>query len=516
MCRLKNYVILIALLVANKIKAQSHYVVKWDMLQDQVSYSQIKFQAGKKIETKISEPFLKEGDILEAKIMNINEFIYKPIIKFNKRVLVEQRSGSFINNIIQGLGALNVGNGLLTAILKLNNISQDLNEIDLGNRGELSGTINDQRVLNLEKAIFAEIQSINYELGVFQKVQNEFNELNQLVLSEEIELADFKIRAIGHLEVLKKLKAENSAKNLIATISNLQKLIQTAEEQGIVNSLKLEIRQKSDDVIKICRELNVEMLAVKFSDAQFRSWETEIMTADFAYSSKYLIENLNEDGQQESALESTQFKIDFQVFRKDIRGLIMNSELNIGSDSIISYDALVVHKLVSVNASSPVKPVWITGLVYQFPLSKNSFIEPIDNNAGDSVGFYNGNSICGGLAIASNLMFEWRDIKKFIPNLSVGVSYKINEFTSQLGFGKMQSSTSNLSILLGGGIRTRGFRYFSINTGIAWSQVQVLNDNLKIGYFYEVKALENMGITAENYLINRWKPAIYLGCGFHF
>jgi len=109
-------------------------------------------------------------------------------------------------------------------------------------------------------------------------------------------------------------------------------------------------------------------------------------------------------------------------------------------------------------------------------------------------------------------MFELGNFEKVIPNFSIGVSYLINGFKSE----SSQSESSNMSVLIGGGVRTRGFKYFSLNTGISLSQIQILNNNLKLGTLYSVDDLENIGITTDNYLENGWIPSFYLGIGFHF
>ena len=66
-----------------KLNAQNHYIVQWDRLQNDIIYFKVHYENGKRLENQINKPFLKEGDLLEGKVVNVNEFIYEPMISVN-------------------------------------------------------------------------------------------------------------------------------------------------------------------------------------------------------------------------------------------------------------------------------------------------------------------------------------------------------------------------------------------------------------------------------------------------
>jgi hypothetical protein len=218
-------------------------------------------------------------------------------------------------------------------------------------------------------------------------------------------------------------------------------------------------------------------------------------------------------------VDQTRYDIDFQIFRKD-KLSANNDEDNLDFEKnetvTTSYSQLVNHKLISINSVSPSRPVWTTGLVYHLPLGINYEIHEHLNYFRDSVRFSNGKFLSGGLAVATHLMFEIGRYEKVIPNFSVGVSYKTSEFRLNNNFSASESMSSSMSVLIGGGVRTRGFKYFSVNTGFSWSQTKKLHPDLEKGVDYDVYKLIELGIPEENYFENKWTPAVFIGIGFHF
>jgi hypothetical protein len=112
-------------------------------------------------------------------------------------------------------------------------------------------------------------------------------------------------------------------------------------------------------------------------------------------------------------------------------------------------------------------------------------------------------------------MFELGNYKSIISNFSLRGSCQIDEFLAQNNSIENQSDFSNVSILLGVGLRTRGFKYFSLNTGIAWSQIQMLNPNLRLNTDCDTETLVQSEIGTD-YLENQWRDGPFIGVGFNF
>jgi hypothetical protein len=508
-------------LFAGFSSAQSHYMVQWDRLQNEISYFQIEYQNGKKVETPIKKPLLKEGDILEGKIVNVNEFAFQPVVRVNKRILNENKNGNFIGTALGGLGLLNLGTGFFGAIAKITEISQNQNGITLGTRGESVSSDQKKKISNWEKTILADIQNIGFELNSVQKAQSEYTVLNNIIHSEVLNLDNFKQQATQQIEKIKKLDLGNAVEHLTTSTEEIKSILNSAKEEGLIEEIDEDLRKHSREVLSIYESLNPVNIANSINGNQIQLLEKEISNADFTYSDKFLIEDWkgSEYGSEITSVDQTQYDIDFQIFKRvSSINNIQTEEIGSVNESNVpnSYTQLVSHKLISINAESSLKPVWTTGLVYHLPLGANYAVQSNRNYNRDSVRFSNGKKLGGGIGIATHLMFELGNFEKIIPNVSLGVSYKINEFQEGNNDGASESISSNMSVLIGGGLRTRGFKYFSFNAGFSWSQTQVLNTDLAKGVAYDVFELEESGISAENYLESKWTPALFVGFGFHF
>ena len=504
-----------------KLNAQNHYIIQWDRLQNDIIYFKVHYENGKRLENQINKPFLKEGDLLEGKVVNVNEFIYEPMISVNKRYLSPNVGSNFLGKALGGLGLMNLGSGFFGAIASISEISQNQNSLNIGSRGESASNIQNQKITNWEKTLIEDIKTINYEINNIKKAESEYESLNQIVYSEVLNLVEFKNEALRQIEKLKKLQLVNSIMNLTKSADEIQSVFDLAKNDGLLTDIDKDLQNNSAEILKIYRDLNADYTTAYLSDIQIQALEKEIMAADFTYSNKLLIEEwetkVGYDNAKVISVEETNYNVDFQIYRKTTTKLSLNqssesSNSEGGNSSEKSFNDLVCHKLVSVNTESPMRPLWTTGIIFQIPWFKNNFIQTNKNYWEDTIRFSNGKPIPGGLAISTQLMFELGNFEKIIPNFSIGVSYLINGFKSESSL----SESPNLSVLIGGGVRSRGFKYFSLNAGISLSQIQILNKDLKLGTVYSVDDLENIGITTDNYLENGWIPSFYLGIGFHF
>ena len=521
MKKIISSIVLILIVSIGKLNAQNHYIIQWDRLQNDIIYFKVHYENGKRLENQITKPFLKEGDLLEGKIVNVNEFVYEPVIRVNKRYISPKDGSNFLGKALGGLGLMNLGSGFFGAIAAISDLSQNQNSLNIGSRGESASNLQQQKIMNWEKTLIADIKTINYEINNIKKAESEYVLLNQTIYSEVLNFIEFKNDALKQIEKLKKLQLGSTLINLAKSTDEIQSIFNVAKNEGLLADIDKDLQHNSSEIVKIYRDLNVDSITSYFSEIQIQALEKEIMAADFTYSNKLLIEEWETKDHYSNtkviSVEETNYNVDFQLYRKKTTKLSLNqsSESSNSEDeesSGKSFDDLVSHKLVSVNTESPMRPLWTTGIVFQIPWFKNNFVQTNKNYWRDTIRFSNGKSIPGGVAISTQLMFELGNFEKVIPNFSIGVSYLINGFKS----ASSQSESSNMSVLIGGGLRTRGFKYFSLNTGISLSQIQILNKNLKLGTEYSVDDLENIGITTDNYLENGWIPSFYLGIGFHF
>ena len=523
MNKIKFITVLVLILICAPVLSQNHYVVQWDRLKNDASYFKVEYQNGKRVESVTKKPFLKEGDILECKMINVNEFVFEPVITVNKKMLKTEQNSNFIGSALGGLGLLNFGNDFLGALAKVNSIVENQSNISIVSRGEAATSEQEQMLLNWEKTISADIKSINYEMSIIASVNNELKTLEKIIYAEDLDLISFKEEASKQIDKVKNINLEKSITSLEESIAEIQKIFKAAEESNIGSEINEELKSDSKKLLDLYEGLDLEQIGSQISTNKLNEMAEQIAQADFSYSNKVLVENWKATkgfSDVTVTVEETIFDIDFWVFKKENNNNSSSddeySEFGKSTSNSNSYQSLLSHRIIRVNTESPLKPKWTTGLVYHIPTAKWNQIERKGNYFGDTISFSNGDAIPGGTAISTHLMFEFGNFEKIIPNFSLGVSYKINEFLNEDNSWGQQTVSSNMSILLGGGIRSRGFRFFSLNAGISWSQIQVLNENLELGTSYYVYDLEDSGITSSDYFTDKWKPSIYVGVGFHF
>ena len=109
MKKIISSIVLILIVSIGKLNAQNHYIIQWDRLQNDIIYFKVHYENGKRLENQITKPFLKEGDLLEGKIVNVNEFVYEPVIRVNKRYISPKDGSNFLGKALGGLGLMNLG-----------------------------------------------------------------------------------------------------------------------------------------------------------------------------------------------------------------------------------------------------------------------------------------------------------------------------------------------------------------------------------------------------------------------
>ncbi|MDA8629336.1 hypothetical protein N9M15_03890 [Bacteroidia bacterium] len=501
-----SFIAIIFFLVAKTSLSQSHYIIEYDRLSQDVSFHKVLFNHGEKSEVSIKKPLLERGDIIEARMTNVNEFVFDTDINLSKIKTLSKENNGFIQNAMSGLGLLGFDAGIFGAISKITSITENQEIISINSRGGANLSQEKMQQLKIEQSLSEDIQSLNYGLNLFKNVNNEFEILNGLIHSETLNLNDFKTEAIEQIKKIKSVDLANTIKRVKADIAHIKETLEQINSVKDQDLLNKELIDNSQKILDFSKSLNITSIQNELSDSNLENIQEKLVAADFMYQTKFIVDDWKEKefDNEKTRVEETAYDIDFLIYRKQ----------NSSSDKTQS---LVSHRIVRINSVSPLKPTWTTGFTYHFPFSKNHTVISEEDYVGDSITFKKGNEIKSGLAIATQLMFEFGNFEKIIPNVSIGVSYSINEFINQeSSWGESESLSSNLNILLGTGIRSRGFRYFSLNTGISWNQSNTLISNLTLGKTYDIQELEDSGINQDEYLENKWKPSFFLGVGFHF
>jgi hypothetical protein len=273
--------------------AQNHYVVQWDRLQNDITYFQIEYKSGVKLETQITKPLLREGDVLEGKIVNVNEFIFQPVVKINKKNLNTKKTGDFLSSTLEGLGLLDFGSGFFGALSKIIDLSGNQSAILLNTRGESLSHEQNQKVINWEKSISADIKNIEYELNNIQQGYNEFTKLNEIIESEVLSKEDFQLNAMLQIEKFEKLNLDYSLTHLIESTDHIKEILNSAKNEGLINSINENFIKNSNEILTIYGTLNKKKIANSLSQDRIRELKDLISNADFNYSDKILIGRSN-------------------------------------------------------------------------------------------------------------------------------------------------------------------------------------------------------------------------------
>ena len=465
--------------------SQSHYVIEYDRFSNNINYYNVTVDHGKRSEVKSQKPFLRVGDILETRVININEFVLGAEMNIESHDVIDNRT-SGINNIVTTiLSGLNLS-GYSSAVIKAFDVIKSLN--DNQSAVKILGSQRSSNSYNttVEKEIAEDALSIMEHLSSVEKVKQSSLDLMQLVVAQDLSIEQMRPLALDKINSTVEYYKTSNLDDLSYEIENFKSEVQSAKDE----------LTKEDKTIDSELDEAVNSLITKCSSIDFEELKKGIIALD----------DLNELKNQIEKIDFIQDQVRVIDEYNGERIIEVEFDISTMSNELTSYsnEKLIQHKIVKMNTESPWNPVWVNGLNYQIPLG--GYYQVSQTYSDTSLMFTNGDKYNSTIALATFLMFEIGKYEKFIPSASVGISYSLSDINNV----DSEVSDAPFSILLGGGIRTRGFKFFSLNGGIALRKYTVLSEQLEMNKEYDSNDLPSAIYD------DKWKPSLYVGLGFHF
>lgn len=434
------------------VGAQNHFVVEYDRLNDRVEYFQVFVESGEQTgEIPVKQIAVTEGDILQARMINVNELAFEVDLQINtiSRPKSPGRTiAALITDVAGGSGVL----GALGAIIDVSKVASTYDDLLRGSGDERS-----------EDAKFA---------GFLAEIQLDLLPAEEYFRTLELDLPS----AVGSVrmtkeEIIQELnKMESSAdeldlsevyENLESEISELEGMVLTSE------SVRPELMKSAQDLIARWEEIDPASFDPTYLNSAFVQAREELELVDFIHTEYYVVENLDED--KDDVL------VDFKFS--------MSDEDDWFSDAVI-YN----HKLIRVKRKKSAVSI-VNGLVANFPLSNMTSFDVQRN--GDSVTFVSQEAELD-FNFTTLVQYEFNASGAIVPSLNVGISLPIKNFTDT-------DLVKGMRIVTGVGLRFQRFSRLAFTASLAWGQINSLIEGLEYNSTYDVYDLDNQGVYDEYY-----------------
>jgi hypothetical protein len=470
-------------LFAQNLYAQNHYVVQYNKLEDKIAYLQVFTQNTKRIEKiLIDKPVLIEGDIVEGRIVNINEFVFTGKIEFRKIPIVES-SNKGLTQILTGLGIGTVGKTILDVFDNLNKASESRSSINFQTRGGETSEI--AKIEQEIKPILLDLETDLLELKSLVFTTDSL--IRSVLYSENKTLNELKNES--DVEFASKEKQLNSLKQLIN--EDFVKLSKYKDRVGIRNDYI--------ETIKLYNELPVDsfLAPIYKSLTDIKIARNQLNGATFSV----IIFEIYKKSDNSSDFRE-QFLVDFLI------------ERNITS-AIENYSKISCHRMIELDVKTPFRPSWVTGVFYHIPMNVRGNVLKEYDGMEDSARLNYDGIKSNGVSVGTLLYFDFKMFKKLIPSFLCGASYTLSFVSSnESSTSNNESSTSTngkLNLMLGAGLRFPQFPFLSLDLGFSWAQYSVISSDLNEGQWYAKN-----DIRLRNSVIDSWKPSFFMGIGMHF
>ncbi len=463
-------------LFAQNLYAQNHYVVQYNKIEDKIAYLQVFSQKTKRVEKPlIDKPVLIEGDIVEARIVNLNEFVFTGKIEFRKIPIVES-SNKGVTQILTGLGIGSIGNTILGVVENLNKASESRSNINFQTRGGES-----TEITKIEQEIKPILMDLETDLLEMKSVVLSTDSLIRSVLYSETKTLKELINE-SDIEFASKEKQLTTLKQLIN--DDLNKLSKYKDKVGIrtdyIELIKLYFESPLDSLL--------EPIDKTFEDIKNARSKLKGATFSVLYFEIYKKSENSNDFRE-------QFLVDFLI------------ERNITS-AIDNYSKISGHRMIDLDVKTPFHPSWVTGVFYHLPLNYNGNVLTEINNMEDSTRLIYDGVKSNFVSIGTLLYFDIKLFKKLLPSFLCGASYTLSSVSSN---ESSISTNGKLNLILGGGLRFPQVPFLSLDLGFSWAQYSVISSDLNEGQWYA-----NKDNRLKNSTIDSWKPSFFLGIGMHF
>jgi hypothetical protein len=152
---------------------------------------------------------------------------------------------------------------------------------------------------------------------------------------------------------------------------------------------------------------------------------------------------------------------------------------------------------VKAPVSGTVQMRWATGLYAIGSFSGRKNYDLAFNSTGDSSLITESALSNINFSLGSELVFDFKGNKFLKPSLNLGAA--IDLFNDR-----------DISILLGSSLKLTKFPFIGLSAGLSFTQINILNKNLKVGQIYELFE------TPEDIQQKKFRPGFYFGLNFIF
>lgn len=450
---MKPLFVLIGIIAANLLCAQNHYVVEYDRINDEVNYYQVHNIHGKHKEELIGKNIaVTEGDILQARLINVNELVFKSSLAIDE----VEKTSSPINGIIALVENVASGSSaIFGAIAKILDISEAMvNEVQRGAEDERSieFKLNSQISL-IQKDIKPAKTYFEILTSTLPQVQYAKDKTKEEI-TKEVSSLESQIKSIEIESIYKKVDAE---------ISELKNLIEQAEfaDKNVMES--------ANEIIELWGNYNSNDYAEGKEKVIFEQTRSRLDSVDFIDTEYHIVGELDH-------------------YNDDI---VIDFEMSVIDQKY--YPTIYNHRMVRIKRKKPTLTI-VNGMVVNFPMTNKMSFDLLQ--AGDSVSFVSRQNRMD-YNLSTMVQYEFAGQGPVSPSVNFGISIPLRDSS---GF----SLNQGMRILTGAGLRIKRFPNLAFTTAIAWGISDVLNSNLSYDTFYDEQNLIDEGIL----LTNIWSGAI--------
>jgi hypothetical protein len=472
---MRTFLLLQFLLLPLCFFAQKNYTIKYDKLKDNTSYYQDLWVNGKVISSLVKSIRLEQNDIVTVEILNVNKFVFQPVVSMTEIKKEDNESSPLpvILSAFTGFGG--------PALKMLTSLASNAPPEIGGSRG--SATELDQLKSNINSSIAEMHKSLTY----LNKAYRNYAE-NKMIIYDKTLTKDEIVNKLSEL-------LEKEDNTLFEVNFNALK---KAHKQ--LQDLKLNESLPADDPIwadiYTIESIN-EGFTLNYLDDEgnFKNYSIK----------KDLIEaETTEFFEKHTFLAKAYDKYDSYISNEFIILFEEKSTKNTGSTFV---DFI---KIISVPIKQAALPKWSLGVDVTFPFGGNDLYE-VNEIEGDYYGIPDSLRIGPGasrnalLTLGTKLSFDIPTDKSLLPSVFIGAG---------LSGTDVSKNEWSLSLLMGGGIRLKKFPYFSLNTGLCFTQLKVLKSEFDVNKTF----LKPQDADSNNDFLyqKKFKPGIFVGIGFLF
>jgi hypothetical protein len=455
--------------------AQKNYTVEYDKLSDGVTYYSSEWVKGEMVTQQVDQIKVDQNDIVTLRVLNVNPFAFDTEV-VQEFVEIKQKDNplfTILKTFGAGMPALNLLGSLSHSApsnLEGRGGSDALKEY----KANVSNLVLDIHELLTE--ITATYVAVDQAEAIkYSKSSTKEEIVNELTFAlEKVEVEDISAK-------LNQLEDKNEA-------------LETLLDKNLLDN-------EDDlwfDIDRVYNDRNQFDETFKNDYDEYKTIEPGAIIQE-VQEAEFMVEHIYKSSARSGR---------YQYERNDYFLLFRDATNEEGTKN-----ALVDHaKLISLEVKQAYKPYWSVGVDYVIPFAGHveyvvSQVEG-DYSAGtpDSLSVSEGASSAMQLTIGTKLCFDIPTKTNFSPSALLGLS---------LGGLNNLSEEGNLNVLLGAGFGIKSFPYLSINTGISFSQLELLKDDYRLNStFAEPDEIERRDYSP--LFENKFKPGFFFGISIRF